>query len=92
MPLQRRVPKRGFKSPFRTEYQVVNLSRLRAFQKGESVTPETLLEKRLIRKKSIPVKILGTGELTVPLNIRANAFSQTAKEKIESAGGKYEVI
>jgi large subunit ribosomal protein L15 len=92
MPLQRRVPKRGFRNLFRTEHQVVNLSRLRVFQKGELVSPETLLEKRLIRKKSIPVKILGNGELTVPLNIRANAFSKTAKEKIESAGGKYEVI
>lgn len=92
MPLQRRVPKRGFKNPLRVEYQVVNLSRLQVFEKGESVTPETLLEKRLIRKKRTPVKILGQGELTMPLHIRANAFSKTAKEKIESAGGKYEVI
>ena len=92
MPLQRRVPKRGFKNPFRTQYQVVNLSRLQIFKSGEPVTPELLLEKRLIRKKGSPVKILGKGELSVPLHIRANAFSKTAKEKIESAGGKYEVI
>ena len=92
MPLQRRVPKRGFKNPFRIQYQVVNLSRLKVFKKGQPVTPELLLEKRLIRKKGSPVKILGNGELSAPLHIRANTFSKTAKEKIESAGGKYEVI
>jgi len=92
MPLQRRVPKRGFKNPFRIQYQVVNLSRLQVFKKGKPVTPESLLEKRLIRKKESPVKILGKGELSAPLHIRAHAFSKTAKEKIESAGGKYEVI
>jgi large subunit ribosomal protein L15 len=92
MPLQRRVPKRGFKNPFRIEYQVVNISRLEVFQKGDPVTPESMLEKRLIRKKRSPVKILGKGELSAPLHIRANAFSETAKKKIESAGGKYEVI
>jgi large subunit ribosomal protein L15 len=92
MPLQRRLPKKGFKNPFRSEYQVVNLSRLQVFQSGEEVTPESLLEKKLIRKKGFPVKILGKGELSSPLHIRANAFSKTAQEKIESAGGKYEVI
>ena len=92
MPLQRRVPKRGFKNRFRIQYQVVNLSRLQVFKKGHPVTPELLLEKRIIRKKGSPVKILGKGELSAPLHIQANAFSKTAMEKIESAGGKYEVI
>jgi large subunit ribosomal protein L15 len=92
MPLQRRVPKRGFKNPFRTAYQVVNISRLEGFQSGDQITPEKLAEKGLIRKSSIPVKILGRGELSASLHIRANAFSKTAKEKIKSAGGKYEVI
>ena len=92
MPLQRRLPKRGFRNPFRREYQVVNLSRLQVFKKGEVVTPDALLEKKLIRKKDMPVKILGNGELSHSLHIRANAFSKTAREKIESAGGKYEVI
>ena len=92
MPLQRRLPKRGFKNPFRREYQVVNLSRLQIFQSGEEVTPESLLEKKLIRKKGSPVKVLGKGQLSAPLHIRAHAFSKTAREKIESAGGKHEVI
>jgi len=92
MPLQRRVPKRGFKNPFRVAYQVVNLSRLDVFKKGDQISPEILLEKGLVRKKSLPVKILGNGELSAPLHIRANAFSKTAMGKIESAGGKYEVI
>ncbi len=92
MPLQRRLPKRGFRNPFRKEYQVVNLSRLQIFKSGEVITPDALLEKKLIRKKGMPVKILGNGELSRSLHVRANAFSKTAREKIESAGGKYEVI
>jgi len=92
MPLQRRVPKRGFHNRFRTEYQVVNLAALAKVTWKGTVTPETLFEKRLIRKKSLPVKILGQGDLSKPLHIRAHAFSKTAMEKIQSVSGKYEVI
>ena len=92
MPLQRRVPKRGFHNRFRIEYQVVNLADLTKISWQGPVTPEALFEKRLIRKKGLPVKILGQGDLTKPLHIRAHAFSQTAKDKIQSASGKYEVI
>jgi len=92
MPLQRRVPKRGFHNRFRTEYQVVNLAALAGISWSGTVTPETLFEKRLIRKKDLPVKILGQGDLSQPLHIRAHAFSKTAMEKIQSASGKCEVI
>jgi len=92
MPLQRRVPKRGFHNQFRTEYQVVNLASLATVTWEGMVTPETLFEKRLIRKKNLPVKILGQGDLDKPLHIRAHAFSKTAMEKIQSVSGKYEVI
>lgn len=92
MPLQRRVPKRGFHNRFRTEYQVVNLADLARVAWEGTVTPETLFEKRLIRKKNIPVKILGQGDLSKPLHVRAHAFSKTAMEKIQKVNGKYEVI
>jgi large subunit ribosomal protein L15 len=92
MPLQRRVPKRGFRNRFRVEYQVVNLSDLARFSWNGTITPETMLSKRLIRKKNVPVKVLGQGDLSKPLHIRAHAFSKTAIEKIQSVSGKYEVI
>jgi len=92
MPLQRRVPKRGFHNRFRTVFQVVNLADLAKISWSGTVTPETLFEKRLIRKKDLPVKILGQGDLSKPLHIRAHAFSKTAMEKIQSVSGKYEVI
>jgi large subunit ribosomal protein L15 len=92
MPLQRRLPKRGFTNYTKVVYQVVNLSNLAEYRGGDPVTPEMLLEKKLIRKKRIPVKILGKGELSAPLHVKAHAFSKTAIEKIRSAGGTYEVI
>jgi large subunit ribosomal protein L15 len=92
MPLQRRVPKRGFTNNFRIIYQVVNLGQLQEIKPESPVTPELLLQRRLIRKKRQPVKILGRGELSIPLHIRAHAFSQSAIKKITSAGGTYEVI
>jgi large subunit ribosomal protein L15 len=92
MPLQRRVPKRGFRNRFRVEYQVVNLSDLSRISWDGDVSPETMLEKRLIRKKGVPVKILGQGDLDKPLRIRAHAFSKTAIKKIQSVSGTYEVI
>jgi large subunit ribosomal protein L15 len=92
MPLQRRVPKRGFTNIFRKEYEVVNVDLLNSFEKGTEVTPELLNEKGIVRLNRGGVKILGDGEVTVALTVRANRFSKTAKEKIEAAGGKAEVI
>jgi large subunit ribosomal protein L15 len=93
MPLQRRVPKlRGFNRPNKVAWSVVNLDRLAAaFPKGGSVDPDGLVEAGLARK-STPVKILGDGELSVALPVRAHAFSSTAAEKITAAGGTVEVV
>ena len=92
MPLQRRVPKRGFSNIFRKEYEVVNIEKLNSFEAGSEVTPELLSEKGIVRLNLDGVKILGDGELKVSLTVRANRFSKTAREKIEAAGGKVEVI
>ena len=92
MPLQRRIPKRGFHNPFRQTSVVVNLGQLEIFDSGSEVTPELLLERRLIRRKGEPVKILADGQLTKPLIVKAHAFSSKAKEKLEALGGKAEVI
>ena len=83
-----RLPKlRGFKNPFRTEYQVVNLTRLEElFPEGGEVTVEALVAKGAVRKNQ-PVKVLGTGELNVKLDVKVNAFSASASEKIQAAGG-----
>ena len=88
MPLHMRLPKlRGFTNPFRVEYQVVNLDRLAAlYPKGGDVTVEDLVAKGAVRDNSL-VKVLGGGELSVKLDITAHAFSSSAKEKIEAAGG-----
>ena len=91
MPLVRRIPKRGFHNPFRKEYIAVNLDALAAFGPGDTVTPEALREKRIIRK-ALPVAILGRGELKQALTVKAHRFSESAKAKIEAAGGKAEVI
>ena len=93
MPLQRRMPKRGFSNaPFKKEIIAVNLNQLNRFEDGTEVTPEVLLKSRVIRKIRDGVKILGEGNLEKPLNIKAHAFSKSALEKIEAAGGKAEVI
>ena len=92
MPLYRRVPKRGFNNVFRTEYAEVNVERLEAFEDGETVNAQALLEKKIIRKELDGVKILGGGELTKKLTVQAAKFSASAKEKIEAVGGKAEVI
>lgn len=92
MPLYRRVPKRGFHNPFRTEYAYVNVEALDAFNDGDTVTIDALLEHRIVRKLLDGVKVLGNGELTKKLTVQANAFSASAKEKIEALGGKAEVI
>jgi large subunit ribosomal protein L15 len=87
MPLQRRVPKRGFTNIFRKEYQIVNVGDLSRL-KLTKVSPEALLEARMIRKKAIPLKVLGKGEVTKRLEVSAHAFSKSAIEKLEAAGGK----
>ena len=88
MPLHMRLPKlRGFKNPFRVEYQVVNLDRLGAlYPEGGDVTVADLVDKGVVRAGA-PVKVLGTGEITVKVNVTADKFSTAAKEKIEAAGG-----
>ena len=92
MPLYRRVPKRGFTNIFGTEYATVNVECLEAFENGATVDAQALLEKKIIRKELDGVKILGGGELTKKLTVKAAKFSGSAKEKIEAAGGKAEVI
>lgn len=92
MPLHRRMPKRGFKNPFRIEYTIVNLSELeKRFEGGEKIGPQELLAKGMVRKK-MPVKILGYGELKKSLEVSAQKFSRKAIEAIEAAGGKAIVI
>ncbi len=88
MPIQRRLPKRGFTNINRVEYQVVNVGNLQKLEGVAEVTPEVLYEKGLISKKSAPVKVLGNGELTLKLTVNANAFSKSAIQKIEGAGGR----
>jgi large subunit ribosomal protein L15 len=94
MPLQRRLPKRpGFTPRNRVEYATVNVARLdAAFADGDEVTPETLRAKGLVRRAKDPVKILGHGELTKKLTVSAHAFSGSAREKIDGAGGTVSVI
>ncbi|MCX7957905.1 MAG: 50S ribosomal protein L15 [Deltaproteobacteria bacterium] len=92
MPLIRRIPKRGFFNKFRKEFSVVNLRDLSVFEANEVVDAEKLYSKGLINSKSLPVKVLGDGELKVALTVKANKFSQTAIEKITKAGGKAEEI
>lgn len=92
MPLQRRLPKRGFKNPFRKEWTVVNLRDLSAFPDGAVVDVEGMKSSGLVKKVGFGVKILGEGEISRPLTVRAHAFSLSARKKIEAAGGKTEVI
>ena len=91
MPLQRRVPKRGFNNIFATEYAIVNVSALEVFEDGATVNATVLAEKGLIKSANENVKILGNGELTKKLTVTASAFSASAAEKIQKAGGSAEV-
>ena len=92
MPLTMRIPKRGFTNIFRTEYAAVNVSSLEIFEDGMIVTPVELIQYGILKNVQDGVKILGDGELTKKLTVQAQKFSATAKEKIEAAGGKAEVI
>lgn len=92
MPIYRRLPKRGFKNPFRVAYNPVNLDALNRFEAGTTVTPELLDKAGLIRKPGLPVKLLGRGTLSKKLTISVHKCSQTAVEAVEKAGGKVERI
>ncbi len=92
MPLYRRLPKRGFTNINRVDYAEVNVSTLNKFEDGAVVDIQTLLDTKTVRKVLGGVKILGRGELTKKLTVKANAFSETAKQKIEACGGTCEVI
>ena len=90
LPLYRKLPKRGFHNKFATTYAIVNVEALNVFEDGAVVDIDALLEKRIVRKKLDGLKVLGNGELTRKLTVKAAVFSATAKEKIEAAGGKTE--
>ena len=92
MPMQRRLPKRGFNNIFAKEIVSINVGSLNKFEDGASVDAAALVEAGIIKKTCDGVKILSNGELKKKLTVKANAFSQAAKEKIEAAGGKAEVI
>ena len=93
MPLQRRIPKRGFNNIFAKEIAAVNVSALdKAFEDGAVVDVNALIEKGLVKKALDGVKILGNGEISKKLTVKVNAYSDSAKQKIEAAGGKAEVI
>jgi large subunit ribosomal protein L15 len=91
-PLYRRLPKRGFTNRFRTEYAIVNLEDFNNFAAGTEVTPEVLMETGIVKAPKDGIKILGNGEITVKLTVKANKFSQSAIEKIQAVGGQTEVI
>ena len=92
MPLVRRIPKRGFNNIFAQPLEIINLSALNAFENGETVTAEALLAKGILSKCEYGYKVLGNGKVTKNVTVQANAFSASAKEAIEAAGGKAEVI
>jgi large subunit ribosomal protein L15 len=91
-PIYRRLPKRGFTSPNRKEYAIINLDTLNRFAEDTIVTPELLAELGIVKDAKSGIKILGNGELQVKLSVKAHKFSETAAEKIKAAGGATEVI
>jgi large subunit ribosomal protein L15 len=92
MPLQRRLPKRGFKSRFKVDYAIVNLKDISRLEGLDIITPEVLVERGIIGDVKNGIKVLGEGEVQRPLTIKANAFSASAKAKIDASGGKCELI
>ena len=91
MPLARRVPKRGFNNIFAKPLEIINLSALNVFNDGDTVTAQALLEKGILSKCTYGYKVLGNGKITKKLTVEASAFSKSAQEAIEAAGGKAEV-
>ena len=92
LPLYRKLPKRGFTNRFAVNYSIVNVSALNVFEDGAVVDLAALMEKRIVREALDGLKVLGNGELTKKLTVKATVFSATAKEKIEAAGGKIEEV
>ena len=92
MPLQRRIPKRGFHNPFKKSYALINVGQLEALDAGSEVSPELLCGRGLVRSQGDRVKILGNGSLSKALTVKAHGFSSQAKEKIEAAGGRVEAL
>jgi len=92
MPLQRRVPKRGFHNPFQKRFAVVNVGQLEVFEAGSEVSLQVLRDRGLVRKREKIVKVLADGTLSKSLSVRVHAFSGKAKEKIETAGGRAELL
>jgi len=92
LPLYRKLPKRGFHNKFATKYAIVNVSELNVFEDGAVIDINALLAKKIVRKEYDGLKVLGNGELTKKLTVKAAIFSATAKEKIEAAGGKTEEV
>ena len=92
LPLYRKLPKRGFKNHFAKEYAIINVSDLNQFEDGATVNLETLMNAGIIRKPLCGLKVLGNGEITKKVTVEAAIFSASAKEKIEAAGGKTEVV
>ena len=88
MPIQRRLPKRGFTNLSRMDFQVVNVAELAKCEDVAEITPEVMYDKKIVRKKNVPIKVLGNGEIAKKFIVTANAFSKAAIEKIESAGGR----
>ncbi|RKX71592.1 50S ribosomal protein L15 [candidate division WOR-3 bacterium] len=91
MPLYRRIPKRGFTNIFKKEFEVVNIERLARFPPDSLIDPEVMKENGLIHG-NLPVKILGRGEINIPIKVKAHAFSRSARVKIRAAGGSIEII
>ncbi len=91
MPLHRRLPKKGFHNPFKRRYDVINIWQLNRFQKEREIAPDDIKKAGLI-SGNYPVKLLGSGELKNPLKVRVHSASETARKKVEKAGGTVEVI
>jgi len=92
MPLVRRLPKFGFTNPFRTEYAIVNVKSFERWTGDKTITPQAMVDAGLVKRKKLPIKILGNGELKKSLVIQAHKFSKSAEAKIQAAGGRVEVI
>ena len=92
MPLIRRLPKFGFTNPFRKEYAIVNLKSISGMEGSGTITPQALVDAGLVKRKTLPIKILGNGELKKPIIVQAHKFSKSAEAKIQAAGGRIEVI
>lgn len=92
MSLIRRVPKHGFTNVFRKEYSIVNVKSLGEMSVSGTITPQVMVDTGLVKRKSLPIKILGNGDLTKPIVVQAHKFSKSAEAKIQAAGGRVEVI